>query len=79
MLTIKVHKAAPTIEPVPDVQLTFADVIETKGLSLEQCGRLFEEDANALMVALSHLPGGTLHRLLIKLLQDKACSLVIKW
>lgn len=80
MLHVQVHKAGRLSreEEIQDVQITLAGAINTDQ-EMSAVGRIYEEDANALFMALKHLPGGTLHQLLIKLLNDKACGLVIQW
>lgn len=46
---------------------------------LELTTRLFEEDAQKVVDALHSLPGGTLDRVLVKLLTEKVSQHIVPW
>ena len=46
---------------------------------LDRTTRLFDEDAQKVVEALHSLPGGTLDRVLVKLLAEKVSQHIIPW
>lgn len=85
MQTVHICKAAPTVDPVPGVIIQIdMEMPEPKYATddfLEQAARHYEDQANALFSALrDSLPGGTLDRLLGKMLAYKATHFrVLSW
>ena len=65
-VTLNIHRE------LPDLACTVADW-------LERTTRLFDEDAQKVVDALHSLPGGTLDRVLVKLLAEKVSQHIIPW
>lgn len=85
MRTVQIYKATPTVEPVPGVIIQIdMEMPEFKYADkdfFEKAVRLYEDQADALFNALrDSLPGGTLDRLLGKMLACKATHFrVLSW
>lgn len=85
MQTVHIYKATPTDEPVPGVIIQIdqetPEFDYASPLFLEAAARHYDDQANALFGALrDNLPGGTLDRLLGKMLAYKASHFrVLSW
>ena len=79
MRTIKAYKAQPTIkeEPVEDVTLELHKEFP-ESESIEECDMRHKENAAWVFRALSVLPQGTRHALLILMLQEKRNLLIVR-
>lgn len=83
MKTITIYKA----QPIADQRIDSVTIIINPVLLelprgpewLEHATRLFDEDAQALVDALHSLPGGTLDRVLVKLLAEKVSQHIVPW
>jgi hypothetical protein len=65
-------------EEIVSARIEISETVESDGRSLEEMRALYQAEARGLADVLSDsLPGGTMHELLIELLQRKACYLVI--
>lgn len=79
MREIRAYKAQPVIksEPVDSVRLTIETEVPEIA-SIEGSREFHKENAMWVMEALSVLPQGTRHELLIMMLQEKQCLFTIK-
>lgn len=82
MYTVKIHKASAMTGKgdVESIQILAEEEIPDIASSGEllQFRSIFEGDAEALFLALSHLPGGTQDALLRKMLEHRALSLRVR-
>lgn len=76
-MSIKLYKAEPLGgEPVPDLRLEFVETIPLPSADLPSAQRQYREQAKEIVRLMSQsLPGGTMHALLVELLESKASLL----
>ena len=75
MKTITVHKADPTVDPIEGIMLSITRDIPEGDMTERANIDLFASDATQIVSALHHLPGGTLDRVLVKLMESRVSSL----